>query len=253
VAYDANAYNQELAEIRSNPDLGATDEERLAKLQMARGLVTGLNFAAVACLLSVSFLPVPWRPVCAWALLLLPWIAVVALHNCPVIRFFAASKRRRSAYPDLSAPIILSPVGLVVANSQLGHLVLLKPALAAAVLPGVLVALAFVGLVPFIRQNRWLWLAFLIYGCIYSAAALVYVDKALDRSPAEHHWSLVVGKHLSAGKSRTCYFELEPWLGHVARAEVSVPRRLYNSKDLGDSVDVISHSGAIGLPWFTVR
>jgi len=253
VDYDGNTYDRELAEILANPDLGANSEERQAMLQRARRLSNGLNIAALVLMFLPALLPVFWRPFCVWAILLLPWIALVALHHYPVIRIFAGSRRRRSAYPQLLVLFFVSPLGLVFANSQLGHLISLKPALTAAILPGVVVALAFVGLVPSIRLNRWLWLFLLVFGVVYSGGALVYADMAQDRSPAEHHWAMVVGKHVSTGKSTTYYFELEPWLGHVVRAQVAVPRWLYNSEDLGSSVDVVSHSGAIGMPWYTVQ
>jgi hypothetical protein len=250
---DGSTYDLELAEILANPEFGIDEESRRQNLRAAKWSVTILTWLTIAVFfLAVIFSTAYWR-LSMLALLALPWIGLLLFLRFPVLRMFHGSRSRRCAYPSLDLTFAVSAFGVVSVGSVFGHLVSLWPVVYAAILPGLLVAGIFVGLVPYIRRSMLLWLFFLVFGLFYSGGAIVFANAYYDHSPVTLHWSKVVGKYVSHGKHTSYHLDLSPWLDGDETESVTVPANFYQAKNVGDPVGVLTRPGYLKIEWYTLR
>jgi hypothetical protein len=250
---DGSTYDLELAEILSNPEFGVDEDERRQNLRAAKLSTTILAGSTIAVFfLAVIFSTAYWR-ISMLALLAPPWIGLLLFLKFPVLRMFHGSRSRRCAYPSLDLPFVVSAFGVISVGSVFGHLVSLWPVVYAAILPGLLVAGVFVGLVPYIRRSVLLWLFFVVFGLFYSGGAIVFANAYYDHSPATLHWAKVVGKYVSHGKHTSYHLDLSPWLDSDETESVTVPSNFYQAKNVGDPVEVLTRPGFLKIQWYTLR
>lgn len=94
------------------------------------------------------------------------------------------------------------------------------------------------------------WLAF---GPVF-IAAIVFVNGALDRSPAEQHRQVVTRKYITRGRSTTYYVEFSSWRSGHTRERASVSPRRYAEFQVNDPVIIDLHKGELGISWMgTIR
>jgi hypothetical protein len=75
----------------------------------------------------------------------------------------------------------------------------------------------------------------------------------MDDSVPAVEQALIVEKRTSKGSITSYYLKLSPWGPREEEREVPVTRRIYEDKGAGDSVEVVVHAGAFGIPWFYIR
>lgn len=60
----------------------------------------------------------------------------------------------------------------------------------------------------------------------------------------------VYSKHVSSGKGRTYYLDLEPWGNFITTNKMRVKKNLYDEINDGDMVQVNYQKGLFNIPWY---
>jgi len=247
---DAQQLEQSRTELEANQELGLTHEQRTERLAAAANYakyLTWLSYAAAAC---GWFYP---RPYTAAILVLsaLPLAAILlGLRNKGVYQF---DGRRNDARPSLAVPIMMP--GFILALRALTDLSflhwqqLLAPLL--LVTAGLTVFIASAD--PNIAARRWPVLLLFILSLAYGSGVTALGDALLDHSRPQIFQTQVLFKRIDTGSRHTTwYLRLAPWGPQQQTSEVGVPRSFYSSVQLGQTVCVHYHPGALKIPWYLV-
>jgi len=84
----------------------------------------------------------------------------------------------------------------------------------------------------------------------YGYGACALVDMRLDPHTPVVYDTKVLGKHVTSGRSRTYYLDVEPWGPRSGHGDVSVTRDFYDGASAGSRVCVYLWPGALGARWF---
>ena len=246
---DVEAAKSFEASIQANADLGATPEERRARLAGARKLTKVAILANTALCFWAFVYPRPYALVIA-ILVLAPWAAIWAISRAPTLYGFNAGAR--GAQPDLT-PVLIAP-GLCLSlraflDVHIVHFALLMPWMIAV---AALTVACLVWVLPAARAKPaailFVALLFAAYG--YGASALA--DALLDHSATTTFPTRVERKHVSGGRNKSPELTLAPWGPGRESGDVTVSWDLYRSTRVGDTVCVGVRSGALGVPWYRV-
>jgi len=246
---DAEAAKSFEAAVSADPELGATPEDRQLRLARARSIAR-LAIWANAALIAWAFLyPRPYELVIL-VLVALPWIAVWIMAREPGIYGFNAP--RNSTRPDLTA-LLISPGFLLMVRALMDVQILdWQRLMWWAVLVTICLVGAIVWALPAAREKPGVAALTLLLLGAYGYGACALGNALLDRSAAASYTAQVYGKHVTGGRQRTPEMRLGPWGPRKAAADVTAPWELYRSTHIGETVCVIVHSGALGVPWYRV-
>jgi len=247
--------------IQSLPDLDldkkrAADRERreaVASLKQhgvselsLRRIAGGLNFAAYG-LGFASFFVRDVHLALIWALVALPWVAIVLVAKfAPFYRFGGP---RSSPLPDLSLALIGPGFFLVLGVLQSVVPVGWEgPSLLAVLGSALLVGVAF-WRDPWLKKHRGATALLLLLCCSYGYGAGMQVNALLDGSTPQTYRVIVGAKHVSHGKSTSYHLSLAPWGPKESGQDLMVPYSQYALVKPGDTVCMLLRSGALGVPW----
>jgi hypothetical protein len=236
-----------LDEILHERELGATPEERLAKLSNAKTwsifvtVVSGA--AAVALAFGSQILRVPSFVI----LVIAPVAAFFLLLRSPLL--YVVFKPKADPRAELSFVLIVTGIGLVLSSTRL-HFVSLEPLLP-VVLPVILAYLfAFFRASQTGPSRQGSLIALLFCAGLYGAGFAMLADTISDKVPATTYSADVIGKHISRGRSTTYYLELSPWGPKASPNRLSVSSRDYGNLGVGDQVCLSLHPGSLHAPWY---
>lgn len=247
---DAQELEQSRAELETNLDLGLTEEQRAENLAAASKYakyLTGLSYVAAVW---GWFYPQPYS---ATILILsaLPLAAILlGLRSKGVYQF---EGRRNDARPSLAVPMMMP--GFILALRALYDLSLLHwQQLLAPVLLVTAAMTAFVASAdPSIAKRRWPVLLFFVLSLAYGSGVTALADALLDRSLPEIYQTQVLFKRMDTGSRHTTwYLRIAPWGPQQHTSEVGVPRSFYSTVQLGQTVCVHYHPGALKIPWYVI-
>jgi hypothetical protein len=100
------------------------------------------------------------------------------------------------------------------------------------------------------------WLIYLaVFGniAVYSYGATYGINCVYDNSDPTVYQSRIVDKHLSRGKTTTYYFKVQPWGNHLDPENISVSKSNYESKAIGETVQIDYKTGLLGIHWYYVE
>jgi hypothetical protein len=80
-------------------------------------------------------------------------------------------------------------------------------------------------------------------------AAVLLINGALDRSPAEEHNQVVLQKYITHGRSTSYNIVFSSWRPGHASEKRSVSPDIYAQFRVNDRVVIEVHKGALGIPW----
>jgi hypothetical protein len=180
----------------------------------------------------------------------LPWIALWIVAREPGIYGFNAP--RNSARPDLTV-LLISPGFLLMGRALMDVQILdWQRLLWWAVLVTICLAGAIVRALPAVREKPGPAVLTLLLLGAYGYGACALGNALLDRFPATSYTAQVYGKHVTGGRQRTPEIRLGPWGPRKAAADVAVRWELYRGLRIGETVCVLVHPGALGVPWYRV-
>jgi hypothetical protein len=242
---DLDLGKKRVAEKERKDAVASLKERGFAELTLRR-VVLGLNIAAYGLGLA-SFLVRDPHHVLTWAMVAMPWAAIVLVANfAPFYRFGGP---RNSPLPDLSLVMIIP--GLFLMLSALQRIApigwegpTLLTAFGSAILVGV--ALCFD---PWLKKQRATAALLLLLCCSYGYGAGLEVNAMLDQSAPQTYVVMVTAKHVNHGRSTSYQLTLAPWGPKVSGQDLRVSYSRYAATKPGDKVCMVLRGGALGVPW----
>ncbi|HEY6464437.1 MAG TPA: hypothetical protein VIY69_00515 [Candidatus Acidoferrales bacterium] len=101
------------------------------------------------------------------------------------------------------------------------------------------------------KNQVFIALAF-VCTALYFYGAVAEANAVFDRSAAQTYEATVLGKAFSGGRGGQYSLELAPWGPQERATSVSVTQGIYHSAQVGQSVCVELHSGALKVPWYVL-
>ena len=242
---DLDLGKKRAAERERREAVASLKQHGIAELTLRR-VASALNFAAYG-LGFASFFVRDLNHALTWALIALPWVAILLVAKfAPFYRFGGP---RNGPLPDLSLALI-GP-GLFLMLGVLQSVVPVGwqgPSLLAVLGSALLVGVAF-WRDPWLKTHRGATLLLLLLCCSYGYGAGMQVDALLDGSAPQTYRVHVTAKHVSHGKSTSYHLSLAPWGPKVNGQDLMVPYSQYAVLKPGDTVCMLLRSGALDVPW----
>jgi hypothetical protein len=237
------------AQVAANAELGATPEERMARLAAGKKVASALTVITWAAAAWGYMYPHPYAAALL-ALALLPWLAIaLAAKSAGLYRI---DTRRNDVRPSVAIAIYLPGLVLLMRALQDIGVLELQRALLYAALTAALFCWAAVMSDAAARSKPAIVILLLALGCPYGYGVVVLGNSQLDRAAGDHYEVNVLARHISGGRNRSYYLTLAPWGPRSEAREVTVPRTLYANAQPGQPVCIHQGPGALGISWYAV-
>lgn len=236
-----------LDEIANEQELGATAEERLAKLRGAKTWSISLTVASIAAAAAMLFSHDSFRVAVAVILAATPAAAFFSMQRSPLI--YAILKQKADPRGEMSFVLLVSAVGLLLSQSGL-HLVSDQPLLPLVVTVFAAYLFAFYQVSRKGPSRPGRILALIIFAGLYSAGLVAMANTISDHAPAKTYSADVLRKRISRGRSTSYYMTLSPWGPVDSPDELSVSSKIFHSFKVGDQVCLNLHPGSLHAPWY---
>ncbi|WP_250628475.1 hypothetical protein [Pinirhizobacter soli] len=235
-----------LEKVKADTSLGVDAESRLAALKRSRALATGLQIGAVM-VYFVSRFNSEYQGWCVAILAAFPWIALAAVAMNPKLLRLGVGKD--DPRPTVATALLFPVIALFIIGLDLD--VLEKVGVWPwATIPAVLLAMATMAASRQENGSAGLRLACaLVLGCGYGFSAALVADVMLDTAPSTRYETAVINHSITRGKYTHYYLDLAPWGPRTNGEHLSVSRVTYDANQVGASVCMQLHPGALKLPW----
>jgi hypothetical protein len=244
---DAQAAAALETEIRSDPELGSTPEERVARFAQARKIARNATFVAPVLYVWSSIYPQPYLLIIG-LLALLPWLPVALMANSPGVYQLTGSAA--SGRPDLTAALI-APALLFALRAFSDVHILDWSALMPWVIGGAGLLAASTVWVNRKASPRWgAAIVILLAAGAYGFGAAASADAVLDASAPITYKPAVLRKHVSGGRNRSYELTVDPWGPRKSADDITVPLAVFNQARVGQSICVSVHAGALASAWY---
>jgi hypothetical protein len=236
------------AELKSDPQLGFTEQERIDRIQQGRKTAKWLNRIAGAVFFWGWFFPLPYDLVITIAAAL-PVYAIFVAARSPGL--FDFEGRRNDARADIAIALVCPAIILGGRTFFDFDFVNATPIFLWGLAVGTVLTLAVLrtsGAKVRMRKSTLIFMGLflVVYGCGLAGE----VDVRLNRSTAEVLPANVLDKRVSNGKTTTWYLRLSPWPGRPRINDISVPEAMYNTVHSGQQVCLYVYGGALRIPYF---
>jgi hypothetical protein len=196
--------------------------------------------------------PVPY-PLVFTAVVALPWIA---LFLCWKYRgaFAIDNPRRDTARADLTMLLVV-PSGVLAMRALLdSHLAIVGPVFMPSV--GLWCALVWCARALGPGWQRWRRLPVLMLVTLpYAMATITLADQVFDmfgRDTPPAQRLTVLGKRVGSGKGASAHLLVPHWGLRPRANEIDVKRDVFDAVQVGGTVCLQVHPGALGMPWYEV-
>jgi hypothetical protein len=250
VDLDKVDYDVDLEEIKSNPALGATEEERLARQASAKKWTAVLSIVSIASMFWAVVYPRPYEYAIGWLAVLPLLTLALVVHFRGLIRL---NSNKKSAYPNAIAGFILPIMGLVMQALTAWHILDWSGLWTPFLLLGGCIAIALFNFVPVMRKTITTAICVTIGVFAYSYGLIIPANCYFDRSTPTVYMAKVWSEHIVHGKNTSYYITLSPFTDTVPMKEVSVTASFYREHPVGTPIHVYVRKGYLGISWFRLR
>jgi hypothetical protein len=91
------------------------------------------------------------------------------------------------------------------------------------------------------------------YGFFYSFALVIFINCAFNNSPSNYFSAKILEKYETKGKNSSNILVLERWHTQTENEKEHVKYKYYNSKNIGDYVDIDYYDGLLGIGWYELK
>lgn len=248
---DALEYHEEISRVLKDDSHGLTEDQRLWKLNRARGWSKILNGSCLVIVLMGLFRPKPY-PLVMWALILLPLLALGFARHFQGISQFGG--KEQSPLPDFAPVFCMSCLILAFrAYSDFNILSWNQFWLPFAAFTVAVCLLILMLVKDVIRQPISEKITQVFFCALYGYSSVICLNGILDKSAPSIYEAQVIEKRISSGRPTTYHLTLSPWGPRKKFGEVDVGSSVYQRYEAGDSAKVIVRNGKFGIPWFYIR
>jgi hypothetical protein len=247
---DRVAESEERLEILNDPALPFDPVDLESRIDRAKKLVRGLNIGAVAVAFWALFHPRPYE-LAMIASTLYPLLIILVMRTSGgLIRL---NDEKSKALPDIGLAILLPGMAIGL-RALLDRDLYDHDPIWPLLIIGVLIMLFLV----FFRNreypaNQWKSLGmYLLMGGLLSFhvyGTIVFINCYYDDSEPRLQEAVVVGHHISSGRSKSYHVQVEDIDDVKEFREFTVTSEEYDLIQTGDTVVKISKPGRLGIPW----
>jgi hypothetical protein len=244
---DAQAAATLEAEIRNDPVLGNTPEERVARFAQARNIARNITFVAPVLYLWSSVYPYPYLLIIG-LLAVLPWLPVALMAKNPGV--YQLTGAANSGRPDLAAALIAPALLFAMRALADVHIIDWSALLPWIVGAGALLAagIAWANRKP---SRRWgSAIVILLAAGAYGFGAATSADAVLDAAAPTTYKPAVLRKHMTGGRNRSYELTVDPWGPRSSAEDITVSPAVFNLARVGQPICVSLHPGALGSAWY---
>lgn len=239
-----------IQEVEQDARLGSTPADRVERVARAREIARVLKIAGFIALGWAFFFPRPYVPAIV-AVAALPWIALWLAWKDSAFSVEDVGKNDARA----NVGVLLWAPGMVIAVRALYDIRLVHPF--QVMVPALVFLALMLGCLlwasPSYRKKVGGLLMMAAFLCTYTAGTIAIANTLLDHRQPERYRLQVLNKRTQGRKRPTQYFTLPSWGPYAHENQIEVSRRLFRETEVGQSVCIQLHPGAIGLDWYSVR
>ena len=246
---DATDLAEEQDQLLSDGKLGATKEEREAKITQSKWI--GWSYMAIGMFLGFACIPFDKKPAVVIILILYPLtgILIMALSN-GLIKFI--SNTRRSVYSFTLLGIFM-PGFVLCLTGALGYNVY---GYHNAFLPSIVVCFVTFALIYITGFNKDMpsvagqVTGMLVVSAVYAFGCTIQINCQFDHSVPQTVHTSIYNKYKNYNKREHYYLNLNPFSPGKDQKEIEVSPSTYAKYNLGDNIEVELKKGLIGIPWY---
>lgn len=232
--------------IEQQTELGATPEERLAKLTTAKRI--NIALCVLSGLLAVgSFLaPIPMRASCLWLLMLVPLACAYFVLRSPLL--YALMKSKADPRAELVIALFIAAFGLNMHSG--GYSFVEQSRLWSYVVWAMILFFTafFRAITGANRPRKYFALVFVAF--LYCHAAIILANGLNDASRPAIYTTTVVNKFETHGKNASNNLVLAEWGPVSTQNQISVSRHFYDNTEIGDTVCLSLREGRLRMAWY---
>lgn len=91
------------------------------------------------------------------------------------------------------------------------------------------------------------------YGFFYGLSLVIFLNCAYNNSPSNYFSAKILDKYATKGKNSSNIFVLEKWHMQTENEKEHVKYKYYDSKNIGDYVDIEYYNGLLGIGWYELK
>lgn len=91
------------------------------------------------------------------------------------------------------------------------------------------------------------------YGFFYSFALVIFINCAFNSSPSNYFSARIIEKYETKGKNSSNVLILERWHTQTENETENVGQKYYDSKNVGEYVDIVYYDGLLGISWYELK
>jgi hypothetical protein len=91
------------------------------------------------------------------------------------------------------------------------------------------------------------------YGFFYCFALVIFINCAFNSSPSNYFSARIIEKYETKGKNSSNVLILERWHTQTKNETEHVTQKLYDSKSIGDYIDIDYYDGLLGIGWYELK
>lgn len=245
---DATDLAEEQDQLLNDSRLGATKEEREAKITQSKWI--GWSYMAIGIFTGLMCIPFDRKPAIIIFLIVYPLIGILIMAlNKGLIKFISST--RRSVY-SFTALGLFTPAFVLCLTGSLGYDIY---DFHNAFLPAIVICLATTVLTYITGFNKDMpavgqAIGMLLISAVYGFGCVVQVNCLFDKSSPNAVRTSVYDKHKNYNKREHYYLTLNPFSPGQDQKETEVSEGTYDKYNVGDNIEVELKKGVLNIPWY---
>lgn len=245
---DALNVKNELESFLQDENYGSTQEKRAAKLKLAKEIALFYNIWGGIIGFTFGFFPQQFTFI---TLLAIPLVGIVLLYTFKLITFL--SGEQESIKPHIFYGFIIPSVSLLFKTAQpnfFDYDNMWVPLFGFCVL--VILLISYHGINKLTSSVFQQVIIITIAGSLYGLGTFKTINCVFDRSGVESIPVIIQGKFTKESKGTSYYFRLSEWNSSNGETEEKVFRKMFNQKQVGDTIAIKLKKGMLNVPWYTI-
>lgn len=251
---DQQEFNDDLQEILDDPEVGVSENDRMDNLKQAKTICSWLNNISFALAFWLFLYPHPYDLAVLIALLY-PLVTMVVQYRFRKVTIYSDGEKN-SAYPSLSTALLMPTMGLMLRAIVDFDLLKWPDCLMTigmiAVVLSVIFAVIWKNMLSSSKKSSKGLGTIMLFVLAYSYSSFMMVNCNFDYSKSTLYPAKVISREVTHGKHDAYYLTLNPWGPRTKAEEITVSKSLYNTVNVGDTVQVYVKKGTLKVPWFFV-